>query len=242
MELNHPFSKRLRILADRERFNSELEEEMAFHREQIKQDLQDGGLPADAAQHAAHRQFGTHRKLSQQSHQVVGFRVESIMQDFHFAIRQLRKNPGFACTAILVLALGTAACISIFAFVDAALLKPLPYQNPSRLVGVFESATFCSRCNLSYQDYLDWKKENTVFHSLDAWGFNDYLWKSPAGVEPVPGVRTSGSFFRTLGVTAMLGRTFNESDDTPSAARTVLLSYHAWQTRFGGREDIEASQ
>jgi macrolide transport system ATP-binding/permease protein len=232
------FLKKFWILVRREKFNSELEEEMAFHRQQIQQEMQKDGLPAEMAQHAAHRQFGNAPRLSQQSHEVVSFRMENVLQDLHFAIRQLRKNPGFACTAILVLTLGIGASVAIFAFVDAALIKPLPYQNPSRLVGVFESAKFCPVCNLSYEDYLDWKKNNKVFSSFDAWGFNNYLWKSSSGVEPVPGLRVGGGFFHTLGVTPALGRNFTDADDSPSAPRTVLLSYSTWQKRFGGRQDI----
>jgi macrolide transport system ATP-binding/permease protein len=232
------FLKKLRILAGRERFNSELEEEMAFHREQIQKELQESGMSSDTAQHAARRQFGNEPRLSQQSHEVVGLRMESVLQDLRFAIRQLRKNPGFAVTAILVLTLGMAAGTAIFAFVDAALIKPLPYQNPTRLVGAFETAATCPRCNLSYQDFLDWKKDNTVFSSFDAWGYANYLWRSPAGVLPVRGVRVAGGFFHTLGVSPMLGRVFQDEDDTPSAPRTILLSYSTWQKRFGARRDI----
>src|SRR3954452_1048198 len=89
--------------------------------------------------------------------------LQSMLQDLRFALRQLRKNPAFAGTAILVLALGMAASLAIFAFVDAALLRPLPYQNPSRLVVAYETTNSCRDCNLSYLDYLDWKKANTSF-------------------------------------------------------------------------------
>ena len=85
-------------------------------------------------------------------------------------VRQLRKNPGFALTAVVILALGMCASISIFAFVDAALLKPLPYPDPTRLVEVSESAPKFPRSNLSYPDYLDWKRFNTVFQSLTSSG------------------------------------------------------------------------
>jgi macrolide transport system ATP-binding/permease protein len=232
------FLKKLRIFLGRDKFNSELEEEMAFHREQLQLEMQEDGLPSDAARHAAHRQFGNEPRLSEQSHDIVSFQVESVLQDLHFAVRQLRKNPGFACIAILVLTLGMAASIAIFAFVDAALIKPLPYQSPARLVGVFESSAFCPVCNLSYEDYLDWKKDNKVFSSFDAWGFSSYLLKSSSGAEPVPVTRVGGGFFHTLGVTPMLGRNFTDADDTPNAPRTVLLSYSAWQKRFGGRQDV----
>ena len=145
------FLRKLRILFTRDTFNRELEEEMAFHREHVQQNLQSEGLPATTAQHAARRQFGNDPLLKDRTHEVVSFRMESVWQDFRFALRQLHKNPGFASVAILVLTLGIAASVAIFSFVDAALIKPLPYQNAARLVGVYESATFCPRCNLSFQ-------------------------------------------------------------------------------------------
>ncbi len=232
------FFKKLRILFTRERFNRELDEEMAFHREQAQQEMQSDGLPAASAQHAARRQFGNDLRLKEKSHEVVGFRIESVGQDFRFAFRQLHKNPGFAIVAIVVLTLGIAASVSIFSFVDAALIKPLPYQNPARLVGVYETAKFCPRCNLSFQDYLDWKKDTKVFSSFDAWGWASYLWKSPSGMISVPAARVAGGFFHTLGVTPALGRVFSKADDTPGSPRTALLSYSTWQKRFGGRQDI----
>ena len=74
------------------------------------------------------------RELKEQSHEVVGFRAETVVQDVRFALRQMRKNPGFAATAILILALGMGVSVAIFGFVDAALLEPLPYANPNRLM------------------------------------------------------------------------------------------------------------
>lgn len=230
--------RKLRILLSRDRFHRELEEEMDFHREQTEKELRAEGVPLNEARHAARRKLGNDLRLKEQSHDIVGFRLESVWQDLRFALRQLKKNPGFACVAILVLTFGIAASLAIFSFVDAALIKPLPYQNPSRLVGVYETSSFCPHCNLSFQDYLDWKKDNKVFRSFDAWGWANYLWKSSAGVLPVPAARVAGGFFHTLGVTPALGRIFNESDDTPSAPRTVLLTYSTWQKRFGGSQDI----
>jgi macrolide transport system ATP-binding/permease protein len=94
--------------------------------------------------------------------------LDNLLRDLRFSIRQLLKNPGFAATAIVVLALGIAASVAIFAFVDAALIRPLPYSEPQRLVHVTESDVALPRVNLSYPDYLDWKRMNTVLTSLDA--------------------------------------------------------------------------
>src|SRR5579859_1961981 len=113
--------------------------------------------------------------------------LQNVTQDVRFAIRQLRKRPGFTSTAVAILALGMCAAVSIFAFVDAALLKPLPYADPARLVGVFESVKIFPQSNLSYPDYLDWKSRNTVFTSLDIYQRNRFLLTAPGGTQPVRG-------------------------------------------------------
>jgi macrolide transport system ATP-binding/permease protein len=169
---------------------------------------------------------------------VVALGFETALQDFRFAIRQLRNNPGFAATAILILALGIGASVAIFGFVDAALIKPLPYQNPSRLVGLFESIPLGPRFHLSCPDYLDWKRFNTVFDSLEVYENNGFIMSTPAGAEQVVGTRVSDGFFRTLGVAPVLGRDFRTGEDLPAAPRMVMLTYAAWQERFGGRQDV----
>src|SRR6185437_751762 len=93
--------------------------------------------------------------------------LESLVQDLRFTLRQLRKNPAFTVTASAMVALGIGASVAIFAFVDAALIKPLPYQNTSRLLYVTETTPDIPRANLSYPNYLDWKKRNRVFESVE---------------------------------------------------------------------------
>ena len=164
--------------------------------------------------------------------------MQTLFQDVRYALRQLRKSPSFALTAILILTLGIGASTAIFGFVDAALIKPLPYLNPSRLVEVTESAAAFPRANLSYPDYLDWKKLNQVFSSMDVYHETGYLLRTPAGTEPVPALRVSDGFFRVLGTTPILGRDFYPGEDLPAAPQTVILSYSTWQKRFGGRTDV----
>ncbi|HVT96399.1 MAG TPA: permease prefix domain 1-containing protein, partial [Acidobacteriaceae bacterium] len=123
------FWRKLKLLFGRETYAGELEEEMAFHREQMAKDLQESGMTPEAARFAAMRQFGNTTQMRERSHEVVGFRAETIAQDVRFALRQLRKSPGFAVTAILMLALGIGASTAIFGFVDAALIQPLPYAQ-----------------------------------------------------------------------------------------------------------------
>jgi macrolide transport system ATP-binding/permease protein len=232
------FLRKLRLLIGRARFRDELNEEMAFHRDAAEKAFVEEGMTPEAAKYAARRQFGNATRLNEQSYETVGFRLETVIQDLRFALRQLRRSPGFTMTAILVLALGMGANLAIFAFVDAALIKPLPYLNPSRLVGLFESIAAGPKYCISYLDYLDWKRLNKSFASMDAYTGWNFMLRSPQGTELAQGAHVSSGFFRTLGVAPMLGRDFRPEEDGRDASRTVILSYASWQKRFGGRKDI----
>src|SRR5215469_2520464 len=211
---------------------------MAFHRAQVEKELTAGGMSAQDAHYAAARQFGNTEKFREQSHEVVAFRAETVRQDMHFALRQWGKYRGFAFTAIFILALGMGVRVAIFGFVDTALLQPLPYASPSRLMSVNESNAESPRWPLSYPDFLDWQRLNKSFRSLDVYGGTGFLLRTPSGAEPVAGERVSGGFFQTLGVTPVLGRDFNPGEDRLGGPNVALLSYGAWLRRFGGRRDL----
>jgi len=164
--------------------------------------------------------------------------VETLWQDLRYTLRQLRKNPGFAVTAILVLSLGIGATVGIFAFADAALIKPLPYREPSRLAVIFGSIPLGPRFHLSFPDYYDFKKLNQVFTSFEVYDSNGFMLTAPAGAQLAPGARVSAGFFRVLDVAPILGRDFAAGEDRPAAPRTVILSYSTWQKRYGKRADI----
>jgi len=235
--LSHLF-RRLSLLFARHRFREELDEEMAFHRAQAEKDLTARGMSADEARNAAKRQFGNATRVREESHEEVGFRAETVVQDVRFALRQMGKNPGFAATAILILALGIASSVAIFAFVDAALIKPLPYQDPQRLAQLFESIPLGPRFHLSYPDYLDWKRMQKSFTSLDVFAPYGFMMQTPDGLRKTDGAHVSAGFFRTLGVAPILGRDFYDGEDAAAPARTVLLSYSAWQKRYGSSASV----
>jgi predicted permease len=232
------FLSKLTILFGRRQFSRDLDEEMAFHREQAEREFLATGMTPEAARYAAMRQFGNATRLKERSHEMVGFKAETVVQDLKFALRQLRKNPGFALTAILILALGIGASVAIFAFVDAALIKPLPYPDPTRLVSVDESTDLFPRNNLSYLDFVDWKRLNTVFSNMEVFTAGRVEFNTPSGTESVHGLRVSAGFFQTLGVRPILGRDFLPGEDATGASPVVLLRYGAWQNRFGGRADV----
>jgi macrolide transport system ATP-binding/permease protein len=216
-------------------FVEEIQSHIALEADDLKRD----GLSEAAARQKAKADFGS-VSVARERFNLRGRAVwfENLILDSRFALRQLFKNPGFTVTAILVMALGIGASVAIFAFVDAALIKPLPFENPSRLVNLFESNLTGPRFHLSYLDYLDWKKMNSAFSSMSIYQPDDFMLSTPQGTRQVDGARISDGFLRTLGVRPMLGRDFHDGEDLTSASSTVLLSYQEWQNRYGSRPDI----
>jgi len=230
---------RLRSLTSRRMVEQELDEELQYHLERQIEECAAAGMSREEARSAALREIAGLTQRKEECRDMRGFNfIDNILRDFRFAVRQLHKNLGFAFTAVFVLALGMCASVSIFAFVDAALIKPLPYRDPARLVGVYESLQWCPYCNLSYPDYVDWKQRNVVFSAFDIYQSNDAVLGTPAGPQPVRIARVSNGFLHTLGIAPALGRDFVPGDDLPAAPRTAMLSYAAWQGRFGGKPDI----
>jgi macrolide transport system ATP-binding/permease protein len=238
MSWRREFAK-FRALFHRSKPVDDLEEEIRSHLEMEEQENLESGMPPDEARYAALRRFGNVTLAQERSREMWGWNwAEALWQDLRYSLRMLLKNPGFAATAVFVLALGMGVSVAIFGFVDAALLEPLPYANPGRLMSVNESSVEFPRWPLSYPDYLDWQRLNKSFSSLDVYSGAGYLMRSPSGAEPVQATRVSGSFFQTLGVHPVLGRDFYPGEDRPGGPNVVLLSYGAWIHRFGARRGV----
>jgi len=220
-------------MSRRKRSTEDFADEIQAHIDLEANALRHEGMSDEEAQRRARVAFGN-RCVAQERFHLRG-RIEwfdNIVRDVRFAMRQLARKPGFTATAIFVLALGFGASISIFDLVDAALIKPIPYRDPGRLVSVFETVESCPLCNVSYQNFRDWQRMAHSFRSIDVWGYARYTVQTASGTESAEGARVSDGFFRTLGLTPVLGRDFHAGEDKPGAPRTVLLSYGAWQKRF----------
>ncbi len=213
------FRLRIRSIFSRTKVEQELEEELRYHLERQIDENVAGGLSGEQARHAALRSIEGFEQRKEECRDMRRLNLmDNAAQDFRYALGQLRTNPGFACTAILVLALGISATAAIFGFVDAALIKPLPFRDQSRLVAAFESSPGNPRSIVSYLDFTDWKRLNHVFSSIDAYALNGgFTLKTATGAEQVPGTRVSAGFFRTLGVVPSFGRDFRAGEDSPGA-------------------------
>src|ERR1019366_2240421 len=229
----------LRNLFRNHRVEKLLDEEVRAYVEMIADERIAAGLSASQARGSRVTEFGAIEQVKQAvRNRRAGMGLELLWQDARFALRQLWRNPGFAATAIVILALGIASSVAIFAFVDAALIKPLPYKDPNRLVILFESIPLGPRFHLSYPDYLDWKRENKVFSSLEVYDPEGFMMKTVDGLRNTEGARVSAGFFRTLGVKPALGRDFYDGEDRAETPRTAMISYSAWQKRYGGGSKV----
>jgi predicted permease len=230
---------RLAGLFGKQRREAEIAEELQAHLEMHVADNMRAGMTAEQARRDALLSLGGVEAVKEayRTQSTVPF-LEHLLLDLRFAVRQFRRSPAFAGTAVLVLAMGICASVAIFAFVDAALIKPLPYPDPSSLLMVTETAQGFRRANISYLDYQDWKRFNTSLRSLEVYRGAGFLFHAVTGTEPVPGGEVSGGFFQTLRVAPLLGRSFLPEEETQGASRTVMLSYRIWQRCFGGSGDV----
>jgi predicted permease len=162
--------------------------------------------------------------------------VETFWQDIRFALRMMRKNPGFTTIAILTLALGIGANTAIFSVVNTVMLQPMPYKQAERLITIWgeNKARGYDFDLVSYPDYLDWKSQNRVFESMGASTDEMYTLTGAGEPDAVIGYAFSPDFFDVLGVPPLLGRTFAREEDEPGRDHVVVLNYRLWKTRFGG--------
>jgi putative ABC transport system permease protein len=163
--------------------------------------------------------------------------LATLMRDVRYGLRLLRRNPGFTAIAILALAVGIGANTAIFSVVYATLLAPLPYAEPDRLVMVW-SRIQGNRNSTATADYLDWKRESTVFQSLSAWTGRSVNLATSDRPEQVQASSTTPGWVSTIGYTMLLGRDFTAEEGIPGRDQVVILTHQLWKDRFGGDREI----
>ena len=155
---------------------------------------------------------------------------EQVIQDLKYALRTMKRSPGFTGAAAATLALGIGAATAIFSVVNGVLLRPLPYPEPDRLVRVWEGTTKSkgSRNVVNAWNFLDWRERNRSFEGIAA--VQSLTTNVTINGEPValPGMQVSANFFSILRVPPWIGRSFAADDEN-----AVILSYGLWQRRFG---------
>jgi putative ABC transport system permease protein len=161
------------------------------------------------------------------------------IQDFRYAVRQLRKSPGFTSVAVVTLALGIGATAAMFSVIDAVVLRPLPYNNMNRIVDMQTISAAGSRAPISWPAYLDMRKLSTSFEALagyeDYWGMTLSSGKQTQYLNVTQG---SDNFFDAFGVRPLLGRTFLPGEDQPGKNDVAVLGYDVWRQTFNADTDV----
>ena len=161
-----------------------------------------------------------------------------ILNDMRYACRQMTKAPGFTLVAVLTLAFGIGASSAVFSIVNAAMLRPLPFPEPDRLVIVYEVLPRFGLFAVAPANFLDWRAQNTTFERIAAYASGNETLVGADSAERIARATVSWDFFDVLGVRPVLGRTFRAEEDLPQQTNVVVLSHGMWQRRFGGDPQI----
>src|SRR5262249_37340146 len=165
--------------------------------------------------------------------------LEILWQDLRYGSRMLLKNPGFTLIAVITLSLGIGANTAIFSVVNAVLLRPLPYKDADRLMMILETKPpQFPESTVSPANFLDWKKQNTVFERLVACSGVTFNLIGTGDPERLRGLSVTEGFMAMFGAQPQLGRDFLPEEDQPGRNEVVILSHRLWQGRFGGDPKI----
>src|SRR5215471_2960759 len=173
----------------------------------------------------------------------VSMSMRDLLSDFRFSLRLLRRNPAFSVAAIVVLALGIGANTAIFSVVNAVLLRPLPFDDPSRILQVWhvppaKSFPGMTMFSVSPANYLDWHIQSSSFEQMAAYGFRSFTVGGVERPEAIQAATVASDFFPLLRVQPQLGRTFATEEDSPGQGHVVVLGYNFWRDHFGSDRNI----
>ena len=235
---------RLRSLLRRDSTDRDLQREIDLHLEQLITEYRAEGMSDADARLAARRAFGSLAAIRERCRDERGVSlVEDLVKDTGYALRILRKSPGFTITAVLSLALGIGANAAIFSVVNVFLIRPLPFPEPDRLVALFERNLLGdeSRMAVAPGNFVDWQQQSTSMEQISAYTMTATVLSaigSDAAPERVTMCMCSGNIFATLGIAPAIGRPFQPSDDRFNGARVVIISHDLWLRQFAGSPDV----
>jgi predicted permease len=233
---------RVGMLVGRRSAGARLDEELRFHLERQTAENVAAGMPEEEARRAALRVFGNPALLRDQARSTWNWAsLEAMLRDVRYSARTLRRTPGFAVIAILVMALGIGANVAIFTVVRSVLLKPLPYRDPNRLVMLYENEPNRYGPNaympVAAGSFTEWQNATRSKAEMALVSpFQDYNVSAEGGKLPekIEAGWCSGNFFSVLGVNPMLGRSIVPEDDRRGAPAVALLNYPFWMRRYSG--------
>ncbi len=223
-------------LRRRGRFEDDMDEEMRFHVERYTEDLVLSGVPPTEAARRARQEFGSLDNVKQDCREASGLRLfDDLRQDLRYAARLLRKTPGFTATALATLALCLGANLTLFAVVDAVLLRPLPFPAAGRLVSVYNTYPKAGVPNdgCSLANYYERRGQIPAFSGLAVYRDATAVVGEAGTTEQVPVTRVSPDFFSTLGLGPVRGRVFTEAETLSGKNDSAILTDGYWRQRLG---------
>jgi predicted permease len=224
----------------------DVDEELRVHLEMRIEELRSAGLSPGEARRQAVRQFGDiegtrqycrRQDLEKENRVQRRLFVQDFGQDVRMGLRNLLRAPGLAATVVVTVGLGIGATTAIFAAVNAALLQPLPYTDPHRLVRIYTDAP-PNRFSFSVADYLAFDAQQTHFAQIAGYTRRAMAFSDGNAAERLTGREVTWTYFRLLGITPAAGRDFTEQDGRPGNPRAVVISHGLWERRLGSRPDV----
>ncbi|HEY7287248.1 MAG TPA: ABC transporter permease [Vicinamibacterales bacterium] len=233
---------RLKAVVLRRRLERDLDDELAFHLSMREAELMRDGLSPARARDDARRQFGNVAHFKEQTHDMWTFEpFENLRQDVRFALRTMRKSPGFSIVAIAALAIGIGGNTAIFSMVDAIRARAMPYGHPDRLVQLWGNVTRAKveRRGASYPDYLDWRAQAKSFDDIAAFDGVTLTLLGNDEPERINVEFVAAPYFDLLGIAPTHGRTFRaDEDEVARPAPVIVLSDGLWRRRFGADTQV----
>ena len=217
-----------------EDFRAEIESHLQLEADEIRDTA-----PAADPDSAARRTFGNSTAVQEQWYESGRWTIfDHLLRELRAGMRQVKRRPGFSLFVTLTLAMGIGANSTIFSIVEAVLLRPLPYQDPTRLAMVFsgDPARELHEGRVSLLNFADWKARSHGFEDITAYRGQTFLLRAAGIPERMRSARVSANFWPLLGVQALLGRVFT-SDEEKRGERLAVLSYDLWQQQFGGSKE-----
>jgi putative ABC transport system permease protein len=215
---------------------AEIEREIEFHLAELTDDLVAAGMTRSEARREARRRFGNPEWGMEVTHHASPFAwFESVLTDLRYALRALRRSPGFSAVAILSLGLGIGANTAIFSIYNALILRTLPVEHPEELLQITFGDGRIYFTNPLWEELRD---QQDIFDGILAFGGQTINLADGGEVRNVPGSWVSGGFFHTLGVRPFLGRLLTENDDYRGCPPVAVVSHGFWQRELGGAMDV----
>ena len=238
MQIFHRVGKLWRNLFDKQHVDQDLDDELHSYQDMLADENARSGMNLPDARRKAALETGGIEQIKEQVRQVrMGFSIDTLSRDVRFAMRMLFKQPTFSLTVVSLLAIGIAGTTTIFNVFNSLYLRPLPFEEPERLVSLDEKAQWNverGAVGIAYPDFDAWRERNQAFEGIAVFYETTRQISDESRAETVRGALATHDLLQVLKISPQLGRWFLPEEDKPNGPLVAVLSHHLWQTRFGG--------